>query len=124
MKPTILVVEDEPGIVFTVRFVLESAGYSVLDADNGDDALALVEQNDPDAVLLDIRIPGTDGWGVLEHLRETGRLESTPVVMLSAHATPSTAERALDEGASAYITKPFDAEELRSTLDRVVERSN
>lgn len=124
MKATILVVEDEPGIVFTVRFVLESAGYSVLDADNGDDALALVEQNDPDAVLLDIRIPGTDGWGVLEHLRETGRLESTPVVMLSAHATPSTAERALDEGASAYITKPFDAEELRSTLDRVVAGSN
>lgn len=124
MKATILVVEDEPGIVFTVRFVLESAGYSVLDADNGDDALALVEQNDPDAVLLDIRIPGTDGWGVLEHLRETGRLENTPVVMLSAHATPSTAERALDEGASAYITKPFDAEELRSTLDRVVAGSN
>ena len=113
MALTALIVEDESDLRLMTRMILESRpGYDVLEAENGAEALAVLNRSDVDLVLLDIRLPDMEGWDVLERLTEQGRFPELPVVMVSAHSTPSTAERALREGVRAYVTKPFTSEEL------------
>jgi CheY-like chemotaxis protein len=117
---SVLVVDDEPDIVLMVRTILELEGDSVIEAGTGEQALEVLEREEPDVVLLDIRLPGVDGWAVLERLRESGRLDGLPVLMVSAHSTPSTYQRAEEEGSSGYLTKPFTSDELLSKLEQVV----
>jgi DNA-binding response OmpR family regulator len=109
---TVMIVDDEPDIVLMVRLILELEGYSVIEANTGEDALAVLDRESPSALLLDIRLPGLDGWGVLDRLKRSSRLDEMPVIMVSAHSTPSTSARALREGCSGYLTKPFDSEQL------------
>ncbi|MFN2491200.1 MAG: response regulator [Actinomycetota bacterium] len=124
MSKTIMVVDDEPDIVLMVRLILELDGYDVLEAGTAEDAFEVLEREHPDALLLDIRLPGLDGWAVLDHLKASSRLPQLPVIMISAHSTPSTSARALDEGCSGYLTKPFDSEQLLSELNRVAQSDN
>jgi CheY-like chemotaxis protein len=115
----ILVIDDQPDIVLMVRLILELEGDQVLGAGSGEEGLEVLARTEPDAVLLDIRLPGVDGWGVLRELRDSHRLERLPVVMISAHSAPSAARRALEEGARGYLTKPFDVDDLLHKLDEV-----
>ncbi|CAN5654500.1 N/A [soil metagenome] len=124
MSKTVMVVDDEPDIVLMVRLILELDGYDVLEASTGEDALEVLDRETPNALLLDIRLPGLDGWGVLDRLKRDSRLEETPVIMVSAHATPSTSARALREGCRAYLTKPFDSEQLLGIVKSVVPSDN
>jgi CheY-like chemotaxis protein len=117
MNRTVLVIDDQPDIVLMVKLILELEGDEVIGAGSGEEGLAALEGAVPDAVLLDIRLPGIDGWDVLRTLRARGLLERLPVVMISAHSAPSAAGRAVAEGARAYLTKPFDADDLLATLD-------
>lgn len=120
MAPTVLVVEDEPDLILMVRITLEHAGYEVLEAMTGEEALAILEDNSPDAVLLDIRLPGIDGWEVLERLRGAGRLDDLPVFMCSAHTGSITADKAVEAGCRGFITKPFSPDDLIATLERAL----
>jgi CheY-like chemotaxis protein len=120
VRRTVLVIDDEPDIVLMVRTILELEGDDVLEASTGEAALEVLEREDPDVALLDIRLPGLDGWDVLRRLRDSGRLEQLPVLMVSAHSTPSTFERAQAEGSSGYLTKPFTSDELLRKLEEIV----
>jgi two-component system, OmpR family, response regulator ResD len=109
----LLVVDDEPDIRLVARIVLEHEGFDVDEADDGRVALtACGEGDDIDLVLLDVRMPHLDGWQVLAQLRERGLLDHLRVVMISAHAEQALATRAIDEGATAYIRKPFALDQL------------
>lgn len=111
----ILVVEDEPDIRLTLRMMLEMAGYAVLEAPDGSAGIELANTR-PDVILLDIRLPDVDGLEVLQLLKAHRTLSSIPVVFLSAHNSPATVEQALDMGADAYVSKPFDFERLKTIL--------
>jgi CheY-like chemotaxis protein len=124
MAVTALIVEDESDLRLMTRMILESRpGFDVLEAENGREALDLLDRSEVDVVLLDIRLPDMEGWDILERLTEQGRFPALPVVMVSAHSTPSTAERALREGVRAYVTKPFTSEELFDAIARAMPRA-
>jgi CheY-like chemotaxis protein len=120
MRGTVLVVEDEPDLMLTFRIVLQTAGYEVIKAPSGEDALRLLAKVVPDAVILDLGLPGIDGWQVLSAIRRADRLPGVPVVIASANAEAGEQRRAKEFGCSEMLTKPFSAEELRSTLERVL----
>lgn len=112
MRRRILVIDDEPDIVYMVKVILRSAGCEVTTAGTVKDGIAMVESEKPDLVLLDLRLTDGDGMEVLAAMRENGWIDSIPVIILSAHATPTTSEKALAAGAMGYITKPFIAGQL------------
>jgi CheY-like chemotaxis protein len=119
----VLVVDDEPDIVYMVKVILRSAGFEVTAASGVGDAISELSREDPDIVLLDLRLGDGEGWQVLAHLKEDGRTARIPVIILSAHASPSTAERAIREGARGHITKPFVASSLLETVRTYVSPS-
>jgi DNA-binding NtrC family response regulator len=129
--PTILIVDDEPSVRESLKAVLatpssgdSAAGhdeeYVIMQAESGEQALAVAEKTKPDVVLLDIIMPGLDGIAVLERLRAKDRL--TPIIMLTATKTVKTAVDAMKLGATDYLTKPFDIEELKLIIRHALER--
>jgi len=112
MSSHVLIVDDEPDILFMIKVILRSEGYEVTEASGVQAAREELSEDDPALVLLDLRLSDGEGWDVLRDLREAGRLDQVPVVILSAHASPGTIRRALDEGAAGYVTKPFITSEL------------
>ena len=120
MSATVLVVEDEVDLLFTIALSLELNGYRVVKAASGEEALEMVEQVRPDAVVLDIRLPGIDGWEVLNRLQEAGRFPAMPVVLLSAQVDAATAARAVEIGCHAHLAKPFSTAELRDVLRQLL----
>ena len=119
MGRRVLVVDDEPDIVYMVKVILRSAGCEVTTAGGVAEATSmLADDEDPDLVLLDLRLADGDGMEVLEAMRSSGKLESIPVIILSAHATPSTSEKAIAAGAKGYITKPFIAGQLVEAVNQ------
>ena len=121
MAVTALIVEDETDLRLMTKMILESRpGYEVIEAENGEEALAALESAEVDVMLLDIRLPDMEGWDILQRLTEQGRFPDLPVVMVSAHSTPSTAERAIREGVKAYVTKPFTSDELFAAIGRAI----
>ena len=120
MTATVLVVEDEVDLLFTIALSLELKGYQVVRAANGEEALRVVEAESPDAIVLDLRLPGIDGWEVLRRLEEMGRFPRTPVVLLSAQVDAATAARAVRLGVHAHLAKPFSAAELGRVLGKLV----
>jgi DNA-binding response OmpR family regulator len=116
----VLVVDDDEIIRAVVRRLAENAGAEVTDAENGEAALRALYAGRPDIVVLDIDLPGLDGWQVLERIRQ---LADLPVVMLSAHDDELEKVRALQAGADDYITKPFGPQELLARLQAHVRRA-
>jgi len=119
-RPRVLVVEDEADLLFTITLGLELAGYDVLKASSGEEALAAIGEDTPDAVLLDLRLPGIDGWEVLRRLGASGRIPGLPVVLLSAQVDAATADRAAELGCDAYLAKPFNGTDLDRVLRGVL----
>jgi CheY-like chemotaxis protein len=117
---TVLIVEDELDLLFTIALSLELNGYQVVKASSGEEALQVVQSQNPDAIVLDIRLPGIDGWEVLHQLTEMGCFPQTPVVLLSAQVDAATAARAVQLGVHAHLAKPFSATELSGVLARLV----
>jgi CheY-like chemotaxis protein len=114
----VLVVDDEGDIRMSVGLALQLAGYEVLEAATGEQAVRGVVERSPDAVLLDLRLPDIDGWGVLERLAELGRFPQVPVVIGSADAAPASRQRALDAGCAGYLVKPFEPAALIGLLEQ------
>jgi DNA-binding response OmpR family regulator len=120
---TVLVVDDEDDILEIVRVNLELDGHTVLLAGSGAEALELVRRHRPDVVLLDIMMPGMDGWDVLAQLKSDRDLEATtvPVLMLTALTADDDRVRGGIEGAIRYITKPFLPSELCAEVNAVLD---
>lgn len=117
----ILVVDDEPDILMVVDMILRGCGHQILEASTGEIALELLEHQRPDAVLLDIRLPGIDGLEVLERLRQAPTFAIVPVVMLSASPGPTLVEKANGLGCFGFVAKPFVPETLIRTLNEALE---
>jgi CheY-like chemotaxis protein len=115
----ILVVDDDPTILRLLQVNLEMEGHEVLTAGDGHEALVRLREGAPEVVLLDVMMPGLDGWQVCERIRADPDLATTPVVILSARAQQSDLERGAQAGADAYITKPFDPLELVELVERL-----
>ncbi len=118
--PTVLVVDDAPEIVRIVRDYLEHAGFSVLTAANGPDALRVARSQRPDLIVLDLGLPGRDGLDVTRDLR---RESGVPIVMLTARTDEADKLVGLELGADDYVTKPFSARELVARVRAVLRRA-
>ncbi len=115
----ILAVDDEPRYLEIIRFNLESAGYRVLCAASGEAALKAAAAEEPDLIVLDVMLPGIDGFEVLTRVRERS---SCPVIMLTAKGSEEDKVRGLRLGADDYVTKPFSAQELLARVEAVLRR--
>jgi CheY-like chemotaxis protein len=113
---SVLVVEDESDIRLLFRLVLEGGGHEVREAQTAEIALDVLRTALPDFLLLDIRLPGMDGWEMLGHLRDDARLRRMKVIVCSAHASPADQRRAEAEGVYAFLAKPFLPQELLGLL--------
>ncbi|MBI2168259.1 MAG: response regulator, partial [Actinobacteria bacterium] len=120
--PTVLVVDDEPDILEILQITLESAGHRVVTAADGAQALAAVEKEIPDAILLDVGMPNVDGWQVLEQIKASvaPELAAVPVIMVTAWASDEDRLRGGIEGAVEYVRKPFDPSRVVSILDELL----
>lgn len=124
-QPTVLVVEDDVHIAHVLVFMLEHQGYRVVHAADGRAAVQhVVAQPAPDLVLLDVMLPYVDGFEILELIRAQAGWEATPVIMLTAKNTERDTVRALDAGASDFVIKPFQPQELLARLRRYLEPSD
>lgn len=108
----VLVVDDEPNIVLSLEFLMEQAGFEVVTAEDGEHALARVNDSQPDLLLLDISLPGISGFDVLERLRSEATTAQLPIIMLTAHGRDVEREKGMALGADDYITKPFSTQSL------------
>lgn len=117
---TILIADDKPTAREFVRTVLENSGYIVLEASDGHKAIYQARTARPDLILLDIHMPGVDGYGVVEELRRSEEFASTPIVALTASAMHGDREKALSAGFTAYIAKPIGVSTLRNEVERLL----
>ena len=119
---TILIADDEPHVVELVRVTLEDNRVRVLDAADGEMALAVAEALEPELVLLDVHLPDLSGLEVCRLLRKHPRLASTRIVMLTAAAQQDDIARGFSAGATDYLTKPFSPVRLLSLVERLMPR--
>jgi CheY-like chemotaxis protein len=120
-RRTVLVVDDEPDVLLLCRVNLEFEGYRVLEAGDGEAALARLADEVPDVVLLDVMMPKLDGWAVLERIKADPRTADVPVVMLTAKVQDHDQIRGWSSGAAEYITKPFSPLSLSQVVQDVID---
>ena len=112
----ILVVEDDPVIVISLEFLMAQNGYEVQTCNNGEDALKLAEQHQPDLILLDVMLPRRTGYEVCQALRSQEQFANTKIVLLTARGRDVDVQKGLDAGADTYVTKPFSTRDLVKTV--------
>jgi CheY-like chemotaxis protein len=117
---TVLIADDKATSRELVRTVLEKEGYSVIEAADGIEALRTAREAMPDIIILDLQMPGLDGFGVLLELRQDPRFAATPFMALTASAMQGDRERAITIGFNSYATKPIRLTELRSEVERLL----
>ncbi|MBM4467800.1 MAG: response regulator [Chloroflexi bacterium] len=122
MAKKVLVVDDEPGVIEIVRANLEWEGFTVSEASDGLEALEQVRAEAPDLVILDVMLPGLDGWGVLERIEANPETAGLPVIMLTVKDTDADIVRGLEGGAVEYVTKPFDPVGLAQLVRLLLEK--
>jgi excisionase family DNA binding protein len=116
--PLVLVVDDDPSLRELVRHNLESEGYTVREAASGEEALSAIEDQAPALVLLDVVMPGIDGWQMLQRMQE--RYGSIPVIMFSGQVDSTDASDAEERGARGFVGKPFDPQQLIERAKQLV----
>ena len=119
-KPYILIVDDDPNIAHLVQLYLEKEGFEVKVAQRGDDALAEFRKLPPDLMLLELMLPGVDGWQVCREIRKKSQ---APIIMLTAKGETFDKVLGLELGADDYVTKPFDTKELVARVKAVLRRT-
>ncbi len=120
MKKRIMVIEDNENLAYGLRNNLEIEGYEVILCRNGADADRLIDDQHPDAILLDLMLPGMDGFTILRNLRQSG--DETPVLILTARDEEVDKVRGFRFGADQYLTKPFSVLELMARLESLLRR--
>jgi DNA-binding response OmpR family regulator len=124
MPKEILIVDDEPSIVIPIQFLMEQQGYSVLVAENGEDALDVIYKYKPDLILLDIMLPRIDGYEVCEIVRLNPEYRNVKIIFLTAKGREVEIAKGLALGADAYITKPFSNTELVAKVKELLDNTN
>jgi two-component system, OmpR family, alkaline phosphatase synthesis response regulator PhoP len=119
---SVLVIDDEAPIRLLCRVNLEAEGMTVLEASDGPTGLEQARENTPDVVLLDVMMPGLDGWRVAEQLLQDDRTSEIPIIFLTARAEFRDRARGLDIGGVDYVTKPFNPLELAPLVRSLLER--
>lgn len=117
MKRKVLIADDEPNIVTALEFLLKRSGYEVRTVTNGGEALAALEADRPDVVLLDIMMPVKSGYEVCQRMRERPEWRDIKIVMVSAKGREAEVSKGLSIGADLYVTKPFSTQELLDQID-------
>ncbi|MGB0506829.1 MAG: response regulator transcription factor [Pikeienuella sp.] len=112
MAKSVLLVEDEPHILEALRFLLERDGFTVTACSDGDQAIATARTDTPDIVILDVMLPGRNGFEILRDMRASTDLAEIPVLMLTAKGQSRDRETAMEAGANRFVTKPFSNEEI------------
>lgn len=123
MPSKILIVDDEPNIVIPLQFLMEQNGYSTLVAQSGEEALELISKERPDLILLDIMLPGVDGFEVCEIVRLNPEWRNTRVIFLTAKGRDVDIAKGMVLGADEYITKPFSNQQIINAVKRLLEES-
>jgi DNA-binding response OmpR family regulator len=121
-RPRILLVDDDPVIVRLLQINFRLEGYEVDTASRGDEALERVRANRPDVVVLDVMMPGLDGWEVARQLKENASARHIPVIFLSARAQDEDRQRGYALGVDEYVTKPFDPAHLVEIVRRALAK--
>jgi DNA-binding response OmpR family regulator len=124
MAKEILIVDDEPDVVVPIQFLMEQQGYRVMTAERGEDALDLIYQYKPDLVLLDIMLPGIDGYEVCEIIRLNPDFRDVKIIFLTAKGRESEIAKGLALGADAYISKPFSNTTLVARVKELLETTH
>jgi DNA-binding response OmpR family regulator len=121
VSASILVADDEPNIVLSLEFLLKQAGFRVRTVSDGEAALAAIAQEPPDLVLLDVMIPGRDGYAVCQEIRSNPAWRGMRIIMLTAKGGDIQREKGLSLGADDYVTKPFSTRELVERVRRILD---
>jgi DNA-binding response OmpR family regulator len=121
LTQSVLIVDDEPMARTLLRLMLVRAGFTVSEAEDGFDALEKVQLNQPDIILLDVMMPGMDGFTVCEELRQREETSHLPVIMLSAKTDLDSINKGLRVGATKYLTKPISPEDLTRHVKDVLD---
>ena len=124
MAKEILIVDDEPNVVVPIQFLMEQQGYRVMTAERGEDALDLIYHYKPDLVILDIMLPGIDGFEVCEIVRLNPDYRDVKIMFLTAKGLEVDIAKGLSLGADAYITKPFSNDELVAKVKEILDKTH
>lgn len=120
--PRVLVVDDDPQVLALLRVNFSLEGYDVVEAANGEEALKVVASKRPDVVVSDVMMPGMDGLELVRRLRANPKTADLPVVVVSAKAQRNDVENGEVAGADAYVTKPFDPQDLLDAVAALLKR--
>jgi CheY-like chemotaxis protein len=118
----VLIIEVNSQNMYLLSYLLESNGYSVLQAYNGLIGIELAQEEQPDIILLDIQLPNMDGYAVARELRNIHSLASLPIIAVTSYAMPGDREKAMEAGATGYIEKPIDPDTFVSQLETIISR--
>ena len=121
-QPLVLVADDDPDILSLVAFRLERAGYDVVTAADGEEALRLALDRTPDLAVLDVMMPKMTGYDVTREIRQNDAVRQMPIILLTARVQEADVARGFDAGADDYIKKPFSPQELRARVQAVLGR--
>jgi DNA-binding response OmpR family regulator len=121
-QPVILAADDDEDILQLVAFRLGRAGYRVLQARDGEEAIALATEHEPDLAVLDVGMPKMDGLEVARRLRAAEATKSIPIIMLTARAQDTDVQGGFEAGANDYLRKPFSPKELRTRVQALLAR--
>jgi len=119
-KKNILIVEDDPQTVKLVKFILEKNNCSTISVKDGEEGLRMARERKPDLIILDLMLPGMDGYQVCETLKNDPNTKEIPVLVLTALDSGADFEKALEKKADWYITKPFDAQHLLKRVNYLI----
>jgi two-component system alkaline phosphatase synthesis response regulator PhoP len=121
-KGNILIVEDDHQTMKLIKFILEKEHYSTISAKDGEEGLQMAREKKPDMIVLDLMLPGMDGYRVCEILKANPKTKETPILVLTALDTGVDFEKALEKKADWYITKPFEPEHLLKRVNYLIEK--
>ena len=121
MKPRILVIEDNEQNLYLITFILEKNGYEVVQARDGREGIELARRVDPALIVLDIQLPGMDGYVVARELKANSELAAVPIVAVTSYAMAGDRERVLDAGCAGYIEKPINPDTFVGQVESFLE---
>jgi DNA-binding NarL/FixJ family response regulator len=120
----LLLIDDDPNLILLVKDYLEFRGYEVITAENGREALEILNQDVPDMIICDVMMPEMDGYALVEHVRQDSRTSWIPVLFLSAKGQSQDRVKGLNTGADVYMVKPFEPEELVAQVESSLKQAN
>jgi CheY-like chemotaxis protein len=124
MNANLLIIEDNPQNFYLMRFLLEKNGFKVTGAENGIDGIAMALSQRPDGILLDIQLPGMDGYAVAAELQKHVELKDVPIIAVTSYAMVGDREQILAAGATGYIEKPIDPDKFVFQITDYLKKSN